>query len=161
MKACRHLKDFQEKAQFSTWLTRIAVNTAYTKIRSSNSSPICADQEPCWESISEKLSDWRSHPEELYNRSQLRHRLQEAVEELPQIYGKVFVLRDMYGFSIAETATALQLSVPTVKTRLLRARLQLRDSLTKSFVPTWTAAEHARANLVAPVRPLAFVGSSV
>lgn len=161
LKACCHLRDFQEKAQFSTWLTRIAVNTALTKIRSSKSAPICADGEPIWESMSEELSDWRSNPEELYSRSQLRQRLQEALKELPQIYSKVFVLREMYGFSVAETAAALQLTVPTVKTRLLRARLQLRDNLRKSFLPTWTEAEHARSNLVARVRPLALDCSSL
>lgn len=59
----------------------------------------------------------------------------------------MFLLRDMQGFSIAETAAALQLAIPTVKTRLLRARLQLREILSKSFHPTWSEAKHGRSNL--------------
>ena len=163
LKACCHLKDFQEKAQFSTWLTRIAVNTALTKLSTSKLVAISGDEEPFWEktSVSVELSDWRSNPEELYSRSQLREHLHNALEQLPYIYSRVFVLRDIYGFSIAETAAALQLSVPTVKTRLLRARLQLRDNLSKSFIPTWTEAEHAQSNLVARVRPVALDCSSV
>lgn len=161
LKACLHLRDFQEKAQFSTWVTRIAVNTSLTKIRSAKGVPAGGDEKPMWESISEELSDWRSNPEELYSRSQLRRRLLEALEELPQIYSKVFVLRDIYGFSMAETAAALQLSIPQVKTRLLRARLRLRDNLSKPVFPTWTEGEHAQSNLVAGVRPLAVECSRV
>ena len=161
LKACLHLKDFQEKAQFSTWLTRIAVNTSLTKIRSTKWVPAGGDEKAMWESISEELSDWRSNPEELYSRSQLRRRLHEALEELPQIYSRVFVLRDIYGFSMAETAAALQLSIPQVKTRLLRARLRLRENLSKPFSPTWTEGEHEQSNLVAGVRPLAIECSPV
>jgi len=151
LKACLHLKDFQEKAQFSTWLTRIAVNTSLTKIRSTKWVPAGGDEKPMWESISEELSDWRSNPEELYSRSQLRRRLHEALEELPQIYSRVFILRDIYGFSMAETAAALQLSIPQVKTRLLRARLRLRENLSKPVSPTWTEGQHAQSNMVAAV----------
>jgi RNA polymerase sigma-70 factor, ECF subfamily len=155
LKACCHLKGFEEKAQFFTWLTRIAVNTALSRVRQSNLIKVGGDEELLWEPScsADGVAAWRPNPEELYSRCQIRQRLRQALEELPQPYSTVFLLRDVHGLSIAETAAALQLSVPTVKTRLLRARLQLRESLGKSFNPTWTEDEHARSNLVARVRP--------
>ena len=157
LKACCHLKDFQERAQFSTWLTRIAVNSAFEKVRHLKSLKSHEDEELSCEptTSSKELPDWRLNPEEAYSRSQLRRRLQKALEALPTIYSTVFVLRDIYGFSISETAATLKVSVAQVKTRLLRARLQLRENLSKDLFPTWSKAEHARSNLVARVRPLA------
>jgi len=152
LKACCHLKDFRQKAQFSTWLTRIAVNTALTKLSGSKLVEIGAVEEPFWETtaISEEISQRIPNPEELCARSQLRRLLQKALEELPHIHGTVFVLRDVYGFSIAETAAALRLSVPQVKSRLFRARLQLRDHLSKAFIPQSTKAAYARVKRVTP-----------
>jgi RNA polymerase sigma-70 factor (ECF subfamily) len=137
LKACLHLNDFEEKAQFSTWLTRIAVNAALTKVARSDRAKVVRNEDPQWEpdSMLEKVPDWRPNPEQLYSQSQLQLLLRRALEELPQAYSTVFLLRDMHGLSIAETAAALRLSIPTVKTRLLRARLQLRQNLSKSFIP--------------------------
>jgi RNA polymerase sigma-70 factor (ECF subfamily) len=131
LNACCHLKDFHEKAQFSTWVTRIAVNTALCKVRQSRLVQIDLKREPLWETTHtvEEVPDWRPNPEEICDRSQLRQHLRSALERLPLTYSTVFVLRDVYGFTIEETADALQLSVPTIKTRLLRARLQLRQRL--------------------------------
>ena len=156
LKACCRLKDFEEKAQFCTWLTRIAVHTAFTKVRRSNVIQLERDKEPGSgpSSTANDVPDWRPNPEELYSHYEIRQRLRQALEQLPRLYSTVFLLRDMQGLSIAETAAALRLSIPTVKTRLLRARLQLREILSKSFIPTWTEAEHARSNLVARVRSL-------
>jgi hypothetical protein len=106
-------------------------------------------------STANDVPDSRPNPEELYSQHQLRQQLRQALEQLPRLYSTVFLLRDMQGLSVAETAAALQLSVPTVKTRLLRARLQLREILSKSLIPTWTEADYVRSNLIAPVRPLA------
>ena len=151
LKACCHLKDFHEKAQFTTWLTRIAVNTALTKVRQSSLVQIGCKKEPFWEptDAADEVPDWRQNPEEIYSRSQLHERLRSALEGLPLIYGTVFVLRDVYGFSIEETAAALQLSVPTIKTRLLRARLQLRESLSRTFCPH---VDRRRARTIEPGR---------
>ena len=151
LKACCHLKDFHEKAQFTTWLTRIAVNTALTKVRQSSLVQIGCKEEPFWEptDVADEVPDWRPNPEEIYSRSQLHERLRNALEGLPLIYGTVFVLRDVYGFSIEETAAALQLSVPTIKTRLLRARLQLRESLSRTFCPH---VDRRRARTIEPGR---------
>src|SRR5512146_3544751 len=79
--------------------------------------------------------DWRPNPEQLDGRHELREILTKALAELPQHYSTVFLLRDAEGFSTAETAEALDLSVSTVKTRLLRARLQLREHLSRHFGP--------------------------
>lgn len=156
LKACCHLKDFHEKAQFNTWVTRIAVNTALTKVRKSSFVQIRSNEEPSWEpsAMTEEVPDWRPNPEEIYSRSQLNQRLRNALEGLPLNYSTVFVLRDVYGLSIEETASALQLSVPTIKTRLLRARLQLRERLSSFLIPASTKAEHERSNLDACVRCL-------
>jgi RNA polymerase sigma-70 factor, ECF subfamily len=155
LKACCHLKDFEEKAQFSTWLTRIAVNTALCTVARSDRFRVAVNKERSGEPgcLREEVPDWRENPEQLYARSQLRRLLQQALEKLSPAYSTVFLLRDMQGLSIAETAAALQLNVPVVKTRLLRARLQLRENLSKSFIPTWSKTGHARSNLVARVRP--------
>ena len=151
LKACCHLKDFHEKAQFTTWVTRIAVNTALTKLRQSSLVQIGSKEEPFWEptGTAEEVVDWSPSPEEIYSRSQLSERLRGALEGLPLIYSTVFVLRDVYGFSIVETAAALQLSVPTIKTRLLRARLQLRESLSRSF---YSHVDRRRARTIEPGR---------
>lgn len=137
LKVCCYLKSFEEKAQFGTWLTRIAVNTALTKVSRSKFVQIVTDQEPNPNprSTADDVPDWRPNPEELYSQQQLRQQLRHALEQLPLSYSTVFLLRDMQGLSVTETASALQLSIPAVKTRLLRARLQLREILSKSVIP--------------------------
>ena len=156
LKACRHLKDFEGKAQFGTWLTRIAVHTALTKVSHSKFVQIGQEEKASSDPsiATNDVPDWRPNPEELYSQYQLRQRLRRALEELPRLYSTVFLLRDMQGLSIAETAAALQLAIPTVKTRLLRARLQLREILSMSFHHTWTEAKHGRLNLAVRARRL-------
>jgi len=148
-KVCCHLRDFEEKAQFATWIARIAVNTSLTKVRRSKCVHTGWNDESFPEPsvMPTDIPDWRPNPEELYSQYQLRERLRQALEELPQPYSTVFLLRDVQGLSIAETAAALDLSIPSVKTRLLRARQQLREILSKSFIPAWAAAERARIEL--------------
>jgi RNA polymerase sigma-70 factor (ECF subfamily) len=135
LKAFLHLNDFEERAQFSTWITRIAVNAALTNVARSPLKLALNEEQERERSSAEEVPDWRPNPEQLYSRSQLQELLRQALEALPQTYSTVFLLRDVHGFSIAETSAALQLSIPTVKTRLLRARLQLRENLSKTFVP--------------------------
>jgi len=152
LKAYLHLNAFEEKAQFSTWLTRIAVNAALTRIRSGGAKMSSSEEPQCeGGSTPDEVPDWRANPEQICSQSQIRHRLRQALEELPQAYSTVFLLRDIQGLSIIETAAALELPIPTVKTRLLRARLKLRENLNKSFITTWTSAEHAGSNLVSRV----------
>ncbi len=148
LKAYCHLKEFEHRAQFHTWLTRIAVNTAFTTVRRSNFFRTEHDEEPLSypNDTTRDVPDWRPNPEQLYSRYQLEERLRQALGQLPKLYSTVFLLRDMQGLSVAETAAALQVSIPAVKTRLLRARLQLREVLSKSFARTGRGEEDHEPN---------------
>lgn len=81
----------------------------------------------------EFIADWRQSREELVHRNETRRLLEEALDELDEKHRLVFLLRDAEGLSIKETADALGLSEANVKVRLLRARLQLREKLTRAF----------------------------
>jgi RNA polymerase sigma-70 factor, ECF subfamily len=154
LKAFVHLEDFEEKAKFSTWLTRIAFNAALTSVRARRLKVVQETPEEQTGQLLEEVADTRADPEELYDQSQLRTLLRQSLEKLPQLYSTVFVLRDIQGLSTAETAAVLGVSIPTVKTRLLRARLQLRESLSRSLAPTWAQAVNGRSKLLSPIRPL-------
>jgi len=135
LRAFRHLDSFEERARFSTWLTRIAVNAALVKMRGLHPAETVAIGEGPGEDevVAQQIADWRPNPEQLYSRLELSSMLRRALESLPNGYSAVFWLRDVEGFSIAETAEMLGISEPAVKTRLLRARLQLRDHLSRHF----------------------------
>ncbi len=132
IKAYSKLNQFQGDAQFSTWLTRIAVNEALMRLRKRrNSKTVSLDEEMQTEdgSISREVADKRETPEETLGREETRALLEQAVDSLAEGYRTVFVLRDVEGFTTEETAEMLDLSISAVKSRLLRARLQLRDKL--------------------------------
>ena len=134
LRAFRHLSSFEERARISTWLTRIAVNAALVKMRGLRPmETVTIGEEERDESVPQQVADWRPNPEQLYSRQELSSMLRGALESLPSGYSEVFWLRDVEGFSIAETAEMLDISVPAVKTRLLRARLQLRERLSQHF----------------------------
>jgi RNA polymerase sigma-70 factor (ECF subfamily) len=135
LKAFQRLHDFEERARFSTWLTRIAVNEALTKLRRSQRSYTSSIDDEVGEgmSLGDTIADWRPNPEQDYSASELKELLQEALTSLPDHYRAVFLLRDVEGISIADTAEMLELSVSSVKSRLLNARLKLRQSLSKYF----------------------------
>lgn len=132
IKAYSKLGQFQGDAQFSTWLTRIAVNEALMRLRKRrNSKTVSLDEEMQTEdgAISREVADERETPEESLSREETRALLESAVDSLSEGYRTVFVLRDVEGFSTEEAADMLELSISAVKSRLLRARLQLRDKL--------------------------------
>ena len=135
LRAFRHLSRFEERARFSTWLTRIAVNAALVKIRGLRPTETVTISEETEKdgSVPQQIVDWRPNPEQLYSRQELSAMLRGALESLPDTYSAVFWLRDVEGFSIEETSEMLGISVPAVKTRLLRARLQLRERLNQHF----------------------------
>jgi RNA polymerase sigma-70 factor (ECF subfamily) len=85
------------------------------------------------DSMPREIADWSPNPEQLYTQSELKEILGKTIQGLPPSFRTVFVLRDVEGLSTEETASALELSVPAVKSRLLRARLQLRERLNKYF----------------------------
>lgn len=135
LKAFHNLQRFEERSRFSTWV-RITVNTALMRLRHRRRHeivPIRNEDGQGADAAPQEVVDWRPNPEQLYGRHELREILARALAELPQHYSTVVLLRDVEGLSTAETAEALDLSVATVKTRLLRARLQLREHLSRHF----------------------------
>ena len=134
LKAFEHLALFEEKSKFSTWLVRIAINQALMKLRRQRAANFVSIDEPAEEdSLPLEIADWRENPEKQYKASELREILMQALDKLSQNLRIVFVLRDMEGLSVEETANVLSLSIAAIKTRLLRARLQLRAHLTRYF----------------------------
>jgi RNA polymerase sigma-70 factor (ECF subfamily) len=139
LKAYQNLAEFREASQFSTWLIRITLNQSLMKLRKRNVTKevsLDEDFEAEEDVIPREIADWVPNPEQLYWGSELRESLRKALEELVPISRTVFVLRDIEGLSIEHTATALNLSQSAVKSRLWRARLHLRNSLTKYFKQT-------------------------
>ena len=136
LKAFQNLGQFQGQSKFYTWLVRIAVNEALMRLRRRRPERMVSLDEDIntgEDTIPREVADWSPNPEQLYNQSELREILQKTIQGLPPSFRTVFVLRDVEGLSTEETADALGLSIPAVKSRLLRARLQLRERLTKYF----------------------------
>ena len=136
LKAFQNLEQFQGQSKFYTWLVRIAVNEALMRLRRRRPERMVSLDEDIntgEDTIPREVADWAPNPEQLYNQSELREILQKTIQGLPPSFRTVFVLRDVEGLSTEETADALNLSIPAVKSRLLRARLQLRERLTKYF----------------------------
>jgi RNA polymerase sigma-70 factor, ECF subfamily len=137
LKAFTHLGQFRGAARFSTWLIQITINEARMRQRRRHADlfePIGEFQDEQGTYTPREFADWREIPSEELERGELRSLLTKALDSLGQIYREVFVLRDIEQFSIEETAQALGISIASVKTRLLRARLMLRDILSRSFV---------------------------
>src|SRR5579871_3679624 len=136
LKAYQNLGQFQGNYKFYTWLVRIAVNEALMKLRRRRTDKTVSmdeDVETEEGSMPREVADWGPNPEQLYGQSELGDILQRTIQGLPQSFRTVFVLRDIEGLSTEETAEMLNLSVPAVKSRLLRARLQLRERLNRYF----------------------------
>jgi RNA polymerase sigma-70 factor, ECF subfamily len=136
LKAYTHLDNFQGNSKFYTWLVRIAVNEALMKLRKRRSDKTVPLDEPIntgEDEMVREIAVWDENPEESYSREELSTVLNDAIQSLKPAYRTVFVLRDIEELSIEETAEALNLSISAVKSRLLRARLQLREKLTRQF----------------------------
>jgi RNA polymerase sigma-70 factor (ECF subfamily) len=136
MKAYEHLDQFKGDSKFYTWIVRIAVNQALMKLRRRKTDKSVSLDETIdtgEDTITREIAAWDEDPEERFSREELGEILDTAVDSLEPPYRSVFVLRDIEELSTEETAEALSLSVPAVKSRLLRARLQLREKLTRYF----------------------------
>ena len=136
LKVFRKLTQFRENSQFSTWLIRITVNESLLKLRKQRfDGEVSMDEDFQSEdhTAAFELADWAPNPEELYKAFELRNILRSELQELRPGLSVVFVLRDIEGLSTEETADVLELTDFAVKTRLSRARLQLRQRLTKYF----------------------------
>jgi RNA polymerase sigma-70 factor (ECF subfamily) len=141
LKAFANLRQFRGESKFSTWLIQITVNEARMRQRKQHAQLF----EPLVESNDEEegtytprdFADWREIPSEALERSEIRTLLAKALASLAQKYREVFILRDVEQMSIEEAAEALNISIASVKTRLLRARLMLRDILAPDLANGW------------------------
>ena len=140
LKALANIRQFRAEARFSTWLIQITVNEALMRRR--------RDRKGIMEGIDDRrdeegeytprdFADWREIPSEALERKEVRQKLAEALASLDRKYREVFVLRDMEQLNIQETAQTRGISVASVKTRLLRARLMLRDLLAGGWEQGW------------------------
>jgi RNA polymerase sigma-70 factor (ECF subfamily) len=137
LKAFQHLKDFEGRSSLSTWLYRIASNEALMVLRKQRPEITLSDTMPEEDDNSDyspaQFTDWCCLPEDEFLSVESRAALDRAVQNLPETQRIVFILRDIEGLSIQETGEALNLSEAAVKTRLLRARLHLRDELSTYY----------------------------
>ena len=136
LSAYEHLDSFRGDSKFYTWIVRIGVNKALMKLRKRKQEKLVSiDQEieTGEETMVREIAAWGENPEERYTREELGGILDRVVQSLSPPFRTVFVLRDIEELSTEETAEALNLSVAAVKSRLLRARLQLREKLTRFF----------------------------
>jgi RNA polymerase sigma-70 factor (ECF subfamily) len=136
LKAFQHLGEFREESQFSTWLIRITLNQSLMKLRKQRTiGEVSLDDDPQTEGgIGPfEVPDLAPSPEQRYRGSELRNVLTQILKELRLPLRAVFLLRDIEGLSIDQTAMVLNLNDAAVKSRLRRARLQLRERLHKYF----------------------------
>jgi RNA polymerase sigma-70 factor (ECF subfamily) len=136
LKAYQKLDQFREDAKFSTWMIRIVLNEALMKLRKQRSfreESLDSSFPNESDTLPRDLADWSPNPQELYREVELREILIKCLNSLQPALRVVFVLRDIEELSISETCEALGLSATAVKSRLLRARLRLRERLTAYF----------------------------
>ena len=136
MRRNRRLDSFQGQSKFYTWLVRIAVNEALMKLRRRKGDRFVSLDEPVStgeEEVKREIAVWEDNPEQHYSREELQKILDDAVQGLKPDFRTVFILRDIEELSTEETAEAMGISIPAVKSRLLRARLALREKLTRQF----------------------------
>jgi RNA polymerase sigma-70 factor, ECF subfamily len=136
LKAYTHLDNFKGDSKFYTWIVRIAVNEALMRLRKRKTDRSVPLDEPVdlgEETVAREIAVWEDNPEQQYSQEEWRRILDEAIESLKPDFRTVFVLRDIEELSTEETAETLGISVPAVKSRLLRARLALRERLTRQF----------------------------
>jgi RNA polymerase sigma-70 factor (ECF subfamily) len=140
LKAFANIRQFRAEARFSTWLIQITVNEALMRRRRDRTvqmEGLDDRREEESEYAPRDFADWREIPSEALERKEVRQRLAEALGTLDRKYREVFMLRDMEHLNIQETAEALGITVASVKTRLLRARLMLRDLLAAGWEQGW------------------------
>lgn len=136
LKAYAKLDQFQGHSSFYTWIVRIAVNEALMRLRRRHGErEVSLDQEidTGEDLLPREVEDWHPDPEQQFARQEMHDLLSRTIASLALPYRLVFQLRDVEGLSTEETAEALGLSIPAVKSRLLRARLQLREKLNRFF----------------------------
>lgn len=156
MSAVKGLRSFRGNASFSTWITTIAVNSALKVIRKRKGLPsVSLDQATAPDADGriphpDYIADWRATPDRLARNAETRRLLDAAIRRLDPAHRAVFLLRDVEELSVRDTAKALGISVANVKVRLMRARLHLRETLTRTFGDSrrqyTPSKEHIHAN---------------
>jgi len=141
LKAFRHISQFRGEAKFSTWLLQITINEARMRKRRMTIRAMESINEPDEEGDyrPREFADWREIPSESLERKEVRNALMAALNTLEEKYRSVFVMRDIQHLSIEETSKVLDITQASVKTRLLRARLMLRDLLSPGLNGHWTS----------------------
>jgi RNA polymerase sigma-70 factor, ECF subfamily len=142
----RKLDGFKGDSQFSSWLYRVTANAALMRLRTQRRHPEVSTEEldpsfldrgpAAYGQVTSPGDNWARRPDDELQSGELRTELQRAIDNLPEIYRTVFLIRDVDGFSTEETAEALDITVPTVKTRLHRARMALREAIGTYFDKT-------------------------
>ena len=142
LKAFKYLAQFRSESRFSTWLIQITINEARMRLRKEHADivkPLEEGEDEDGMYVARDFADWREIPSEALERKQVRGLLMQAMQSLERKYREVFVLRDVQHMSTEETAQALGISPGAVKTRLLRARLMLRDLLAPGLNGSWNS----------------------
>ena len=147
LSAYRGLKNFKIESTFSTWLYRIATNAALMKYRKRRDGHVSLEQSQSSNEDAEpmQLTDWSTQPVQDLLDSETRDVMEEGIQRLSEELRTVFVLRDVEGLSNTEVSEVLHLSVAAVKSRLHRARLELRGRLNRYFADKLTRRERGRA----------------
>ena len=135
LKSYTHLKDFHGDSRFYTWLVRIAANEALMRLRKRRPNQFSIDEPIEGEDdlMPREIEDWEPTPEQRYAQSEMQGILKDVIGQLEPDYRIVFVLRDVEELSTEETSQTLGISISAVKSRLLRARLKLRQKLNRYF----------------------------
>lgn len=158
LKAFHNLGQFRGASRFTTWLTRIAINEGLQIVRKRRNAAsvdelLRTDDEGL--PMPRQFEDWHENPEQLYAKEEIRQFVEEAIQSLPFAYRVVFMLRDVEELNTDETAEALGITVAAVKSRLLRARLMMRESLAPRFERRRGFAARVKAGQMMLARALA------
>lgn len=151
LKAHRNLDQFQGRSRFTTWISRIAINEALMCLRKRRSA-VYVPLEDAMPEDEATPSNFELHsniqdPETAYSQKELRKMLTNAIAELRPLHREVFLLRAVESLSVVETAKALQVSVSTVKTRMRRARRELKEILQNASRPTSHSSDEEVSSL--------------
>jgi RNA polymerase sigma-70 factor, ECF subfamily len=140
LKAFLNLQQLECPKKFKSWLFRIVINEARLKIRNSRGSLFEPLEEDPWERpqfVLQKFAAWHDNPLQMMERAEIRGAVNKALQSLRAIYREIFILRDVQEFTVSECAEALGITAETVKVRLHRARLMLREKLASKFKLSW------------------------
>jgi RNA polymerase sigma-70 factor (ECF subfamily) len=145
LKAFKAIDRFREESKFSTWIIQIVMNEARLKLRKARRHLYESLDAPAGDEEGDYIpcdfADWREIPSEALESARLRTALRKTLASIGSKYQQVIVLRDVEHLSIAETAGLLKISEAAVKTRLMRARMMMRDALAPGFDGAWKKGE--------------------